>query len=136
MQFAAKLKGWARVAATVALVSLLAACGGGGGSSSSSSSSTSNTAQITVGTGVANVINIPTVNVTVCVPGTSTCQTIPDVQVDTGSYGLRIASGVLTSTMQGALPVTAASGGELAECTNFADEIGRASCRERVSSKV
>ena len=141
MQFAAKLRGWAQVAATVALVSLIAACGGGGGSSSSSSSSSSsnngtlpaspsatpvaatasNTAAITVGTGVANVINIPTVSVTVCVPGTSTCQTINNVQVDTGSYGLRIASGVLTSTMQSALPVTAASSGELAECTNFAD---------------
>ena len=147
MQFAAKLKEWVRVAATVALVSLIAACGGGGGSSSSSSSSSnsgtlpasptatpvaataSNTAAITVGTGVANVINIPTVSVTVCVPGTSTCQTIADVQVDTGSYGLRIASGVLTSTMQGALPVTAASGGELAECTNFADGFSWGSVR-------
>jgi hypothetical protein len=86
MQFAAKLKEWAQVAVTVALVSLIAACGGGGGggsnnSSSSSSSSSSNsgtlpasptaipvaanaanTAAISVGTGVANVINIPTVS--------------------------------------------------------------------------
>ena len=128
MQFAAKLKGWARVAATVALVSLLAACGGGGGSSSSSSSSTSNTAQITVGTGVANVINIPTVNVTVCVPGTSTCQTIPDVQVDTGSYGLRIASGVLSIALPDAAIPSGASG-TLAECTNFADGFSWGSVR-------
>ena len=140
MQFAAKLKGWAQVAATVALVSLIAACGGGGGSSSSSSSSSSsnngtlpaspsatpvaatasNTAAITVGTGVANVINIPTVSVTVCVPGTSTCQTINNVQVDTGSYGLRIASGVLTAALPEAA-VPSGGSGTLAECTNFAD---------------
>lgn len=148
MQFAAKLRGWAQVAVTVTLVSLVAACGGGGGSNNSSSSSSANngslpasptaqpiaataanTAAITVSTGVANVINIPTVSVTVCVPGTSTCQTIPNVQVDTGSYGLRIASGVLTSTMQSALSMTTVSGGTLAECTNFADGFSWGSVR-------
>jgi hypothetical protein len=143
MQGAAKLKGWLRVAATAALVSLLAACGGGGGSSNSGSSSSSsssssetaglpasptaqpiaatasNTVAVTVGQGVASVINIPTVSVTVCVPGTSTCQTISNVQVDTGSYGLRIASGVLSV----ALPDAAVPNGSgtLVECTNFAD---------------
>lgn len=140
MQGAAKLKGWMQVVATVALVTLLAACGGGGGSSSSSGTDTSglppnpgaqpvsagagNTAPITVGNGVANVINIPTVSVTVCAPGTSTCQVITNVQVDTGSYGLRIVSGALNSTMQIALkPATApaATSSTLAECTTFAD---------------
>jgi hypothetical protein len=140
MQFAAKLTGWARVAVTVALVSLIAACGGGGGSDNNSASNSSsgsnslpaspgatpvaanagNTAPITVGRGVANVINIPTVTVTVCVPGTSTCQSIPNVQVDTGSYGLRIVSGALNI----GLPTVAAPtapGKQLVECTIFAD---------------
>jgi hypothetical protein len=139
MQFAAKFKGWAQVAATVALVSLVAACGGGGGSNNSSSSNSSsisnglpvspsatpvaanaaNTAQITVAQGVANVINIPTVTVTVCVPGTSTCQSIPNVQVDTGSYGLRIVNSALSV----ALPNAAVPNGSgtLVECTIFAD---------------
>jgi Protein of unknown function (DUF3443) len=148
MQFAAKLRGWAQVAATVALVSLVAACGGGGGSSNNSSSSSSsnngslpasptatpvaanaaNTAAITVSTGVANVINIPTVSVTVCVPGTSTCQTINNVQVDTGSYGLRIASGVLSVALPEAAVPTGGSG-TLAECTNFADGFSWGSVR-------
>jgi hypothetical protein len=147
MQFAAKLRGWAQVAVTVALVSLVAACGGGGGSNNSSSSSSANngslpasptaqpvaataanTAAITVSTGVANVINIPTVSVTVCVPGTSTCQTIPNVQVDTGSYGLRIASGVLSVALPDAAIPSGASG-TLAECTNFADGFSWGSVR-------
>jgi len=146
MQGAAKLKGWLQITATVALVSLLAACGGGGGSSNNSSSSSSsssssetaglpasptaqpiaatasNTVAVTVGQGVASVINIPTVTVTVCAPGTSNCQTISNVQVDTGSYGLRLAYSVLNSSMQSGLPeATAPNGNTLVECTNFAD---------------
>ena len=68
--------------AVAAAAVLVAACGGGGGdggssssssSSSNSGSSSGNTAVITVASGVANVINIPTVSVTICAPGTSTC---------------------------------------------------------------
>jgi hypothetical protein len=144
MQGAVKLKGWLQVAATVALVSLVAACGGGGGGSNNSSSNSSssnstgglpaspsaqpiaptaaNTATVTVAQGVASVINIPTVSVTVCVPGTSNCQTIPNVQVDTGSYGLRLVYSVLNSSLQSGLPTaTAPNGNKLVECTNFAD---------------
>jgi hypothetical protein len=143
MQCAAKLRGWMQVVAAVALVSLMAACGGGGGgdSSSSSSSSTSglpasptaqpiaataaNTVAVTVGQGAANVINIPTISITVCAPGsTSNCQTINNVQVDTGSFGLRIVSSVLSSSMNQALTVSTApnaAGNQLVECTTFAD---------------
>ena len=114
-------------AVTAALVT---ACGGGdgdGGSSSASSGGTSggssgsaaNTAVITVSQGAANVINIPTVSVTVCAPGTSNCQVINNVLVDTASYGLRLvssaASGVLSS-----LPFETTSGGaQIAECGQF-----------------
>jgi len=56
--------------------------------------------------------------VTICVPGTSTCQTIDNIQVDTGSYGLRVLASVLTLS----LPVaTAADGNSLVECTQFVD---------------
>src|SRR4051794_15179060 len=41
-------------------------------------------------------INKPCVSVTVCTPGTSTCQTIHDILLDTGSYGLRVFKSVLT----------------------------------------
>jgi len=61
--------------------------------------------------------------VKLCQPGTSTCATINDVLVDTGSYGLRIfasalhASG-LTLAVQ---PDPNIAGNTLAECTPFAD---------------
>ncbi|SFU23488.1 DUF3443 domain-containing protein [Paraburkholderia aspalathi] len=147
MQSAVKLRGWVLAVVAVALVSVIAACGGGGGGDSSSSSNNSsttlnggslpasptqqpiaataaNTVAITVGRGVNGVINIPTVSVTVCPPGTtSNCQTINNIQVDTGSFGLRLVSSVLNSSLlNGGLPIsTLASGAQLAECATFAD---------------
>ena len=35
-------------------------------------------------------VNEPCVEVTVCEPGTSTCATVDNVLLDTGSYGLRL----------------------------------------------
>src|SRR5579859_966512 len=147
MQSAVKLRGWVQAVVAVALVSVIAACGGGGGGDSSSSSNNSsttlnggslpasptqqpiaataaNTVPITVGPGVNGVINIPTVSVTVCPPGTtSNCQTINNIQVDTGSFGLRLVSSVLNSSLlNGGLPIsTLTSGAQLAECATFAD---------------
>jgi hypothetical protein len=59
------------------------------------------------------------VSVTLCTPGTSTCQTIDHVLVDTGSYGLRIiAPGVLDPAL--ALPAVTGPGGNPAgECAQF-----------------
>ena len=55
-------------------------------------------------------------SVTVCLPGTSSCQTINDILVDTGSYGLRILASALTLS----LPVqTDASGNPIGECAPF-----------------
>lgn len=66
----------------------------------------------------ANYVNKPCVSVTVCTPGTSTCKTISDILLDTGSYGLRIFKSELT----GVSPVQAlTSTGSLAECVQFAD---------------
>src|SRR5471032_3624464 len=133
--------GLPRWLAVLSLSILLAACGGGSSGSDSSSVSSSlisgssgstsgaqpiaatasNTVPITVGSGAQNFVNIPNVTVTVCAPGTSNCQTIDNIQVDTGSYGLRLASDAAAQIL-GSLPVNqSTSNGQLAECTQFAD---------------
>jgi len=62
--------------------------------------------------------NKPCVSVTVCNPNSSTCQTVNDILLDTGSYGLRI----FKSALPGLTLTQAASGaGALAECVQFAD---------------
>jgi hypothetical protein len=57
-------------------------------------------------------------SVVVCVPGTTTCQTIDHVLLDTGSSGLRIVSSVIGLT----LPYTFdASGNKIGNCIQYAD---------------
>jgi Protein of unknown function (DUF3443) len=102
------------------------ACGGGGGTVASGGGTptpTNNTASVIVDEGPLNTsVNTLFTSVTVCVPGSTTnCQTIDHIQVDTGSYGLRILAPVLTSALT-TLPVEMlASGGSLVECTGFVD---------------
>jgi hypothetical protein len=61
-------------------------------------------------------VNVPCASVTICVPGTTSCQTISNVLVDTGSYGLRLFSqAVLISLPQ----VLDASSKPVAECAQF-----------------
>jgi hypothetical protein len=104
------------------------ACGGGdaGGGTTPPPpppATTNNTASVIIDEGpdpsTSASVNTMFTSVTVCVPGSTTsCQTIDHIQVDTGSYGLRLLASVLTLT----LPVeTLASGGSLAECTQFVD---------------
>ena len=62
-------------------------------------------------------VNVPYISVTVCLPGTTTCQTIDHVTVDTGSVGLRLMSSVVTI---GLPALTDASNHPLAECLQFA----------------
>jgi hypothetical protein len=65
-------------------------------------------------------VDVPFISVTICIPGTTTCQTIDSVSVDTGSSGLRIISSVLSSNM--ALPqAMATTGSPMAECLEFGD---------------
>ena len=94
-------------------------CGGGSSPSKNSAITQSgqNVAPITVNQGPAgNYVNGAFASVTVCVPGTSTCQTIDGVLVDTGSPGLRILSSALTT----ALPQQKTSGGSpVVECLQF-----------------
>jgi hypothetical protein len=102
------------------------ACSGDGGTASGSAAlsvtaALSNSTAIIVDngpSGVSGVINVPYVSVTVCRPGTSVCQTIDHVLLDTGSYGLRLLASQLSSTL--ALPaVTTASGDDAGECGKF-----------------
>lgn len=61
--------------------------------------------------------NKPCVSVTICSPGTSACQTIDDILLDTGSYGLRLFKQVVTVPFT----QTTVGGKPLAECVQFAD---------------
>ncbi|HEX7909842.1 MAG TPA: DUF3443 domain-containing protein [Paraburkholderia sp.] len=143
---AVKLKDWMRAVAAVMLVSVLAACGGGGGSSSNNNSSTTlnggslpasptqqpiaataaNTVPITVGQGLSGVVNLPMVSVLICQPNTSNCATVNNIQVDTGSFGLRVVASALNlasngTTVLNALQPITLNGAQLAECATFAD---------------
>jgi len=82
-------------------VTILLACGNSGGPSSSSPSAP-NVLTITINNSSAALCifaNEPCTQVTICQPGTSTCQTITDILVDTGSSGLRIFAPALTLTL-------------------------------------
>jgi hypothetical protein len=61
--------------------------------------------------------NKPCVSVMVCTPGTSTCETIDDILLDTGSSGLRIFQQALHVPLT---PVNSGAG-SLAECIQYAD---------------
>ena len=110
-----------RILAAGACGILLFAVGCGGNSGSSTTTTTtpsgSNVQAITVNAGPAgDYANGAFTSVTVCVPGTSTCQTIEGVLVDTGSSGLRLLSSALTV----ALPQQDASDGNpVVECLPF-----------------
>ena len=109
------------------------ACGGGSGGAGSTSRAAQpsapapnapapnagNVANVIVDEGPSNnSVNALFTSVTVCVPGTTECQSIDHILVDTGSYGLRILAAALNLT----LPVqTLANGESLAECTVFVD---------------
>lgn len=114
------------------LAALLAACGGGGGGnsigtvgggssgggsgSSSGGSGSGNVLPIVIGAG--NYVNGAFTSVTICTPGTSSCQTINNILVDTGSYGLRILGAALSQSLPAQTTTTGATVGE---CTAFAD---------------
>jgi hypothetical protein len=104
-------------------------CGGGGGTTTAGSTggtSEPNVQAVTVDSGptVVATSSNPAVNtlyttVRICVPGTSTCQDIDHIQVDTGSSGLRILS---SAPLTLSLPLQKDSNGNvIAECVHFVD---------------
>jgi len=99
------------------------ACGGGG--SQSHKSSVNNTAAIVVNAGpTGNYANGLFTTVTICAVGTSNCQDVSGVLVDTMSYGVRILSSALNSSVGSALSQEKdASGNSISECAQFSDGI-------------
>ena len=93
------------------------ACGGGSSHKANPiAASGQNVVPVSVDSGPdGNYANGIFVSVTVCVPSSSTCQTVPNVLVDTGSSGLRILSSALTIS----LPQQNGAGGPVAECLPF-----------------
>lgn len=122
------------------VTAMLAGCGGGSSSSTASSSgngsnnppTAANVLAITVRD--STYVNKPTVCVTVCAPGSTTnCQTIDNILLDTGSYGLRVfkqaLGGVaLTPVHVGSKPV--------AECTVYIDNTGQWGPVQRADVKM
>jgi Protein of unknown function (DUF3443) len=117
----------------VALLSALSvvSCGGGssdlGSTSTTTPPTTNNVQSVTVDGGPAGIpsgtidVNTLFTTVTVCVPNSSTCQTIDHVQVDTGSSGLRLLSSEAGGELTLTLPQqTDANNNPLAECAQFA----------------
>jgi len=64
----------------------------------------------------------PCVSVTVCAAGSTTnCQTISDILLDTGSFGLRVFGSVLNSAVLAGLTPVTVGGQAIAECTQYGD---------------
>ncbi len=117
----------------IALLSALGvvSCGGGssdlGSTSTTTPPTTNNVQSVTVDGGPAGIpsgtidVNTLFTTVTVCVPNSSTCQTIDHVQVDTGSSGLRLLSSAAGGELTLTLPQqTDTNSNPLAECAQFA----------------
>ena len=101
-------------------------CGSSVGSSSSSSSGgttsstpVNNTQPIQVGAGPSgNDVNALFTSINICMPGTSTCQTISNVLVDTGSSGVRLLASQVTLPLP---QLNDASNNPIGNCIAFAD---------------
>jgi hypothetical protein len=100
----------------------LISCGGGGDGSSSSGNATNQIAVVVdAGPAGANVINALYASVTLCAPGSTNCQTIDHVLVDTGASGVRILASKLEPGLLAALPssTNGALQQPVAECMQF-----------------
>jgi hypothetical protein len=114
---------------SVALALGLGGCGGGGGGGSTATTPpvippttppltptlANNQVAITVDHGLSGEPNTPNVSVTICVPGTTTCQVIPNILLDTGSFGLRLFASGITIPLQ----TSQVGGGTLTNCAQF-----------------
>jgi hypothetical protein len=117
---------------------ILAACGGGGGSNDSPSPPSQDdfsqgltqVASVprfqTIAGSAANVMPISVdannrmlVSVKVCQEGSSVCQTVNRIMLDTGSVGLRIHASALVSILGGLTVYTSGGGGTTADCALF-----------------
>ncbi len=100
--------------ALLGTLAVVMGCGSSGGGGSDA-----NVLPVTVGAGPAAVAPAQAfASVKICVPGSSNCQTIDGVEIDTGSTGLRILGSALTLALPGQ---TDSSGNSIAECQMFSD---------------
>jgi hypothetical protein len=70
-------------------------------------------------TGGSGDLNAPFVSVTICPPGSSACQTIDHVLLDTGSFGLRLVAPGVISAAASFPSVNDGAGNPLGECAQF-----------------
>lgn len=102
---------------------LLAGCGGGASiiDPVDNSSAVNGQAVQVAAESSGTFVNLVTTSVTICVPGTSNCQTIPNVHVDTGSTGLRLLASAVTLPLPALR--NASSGNRFHTCAAFADGV-------------
>ncbi len=100
---------------------LVPACGGSSSSSQTIAGPSDNVLPISVNAGpTGQEVNSAFTSVTLCVPGSQTCQTIGGIVVDTGSSGLRVLSSAVTLS----LPQQSDShGNPVVECFQFQDSL-------------
>jgi hypothetical protein len=103
----------------------LGACTGGGSSGTTVTPvpPSGSTIRITINAGSSNVCsyyNAACATVTICQPGTSNCDTVDNILVDTGSFGLRVFGSLLTNT-NNSLTTMQANGQPVSECVTYAD---------------
>ncbi len=113
------------------LLSLVTACGGGGSSvptptipSPTPVQVLNNVLGVTVDSGpvgTGNNVNRLYTAVKICQPGTSQCQTIDHMLVDTGSSGVRFLAGVLAPSLNLSRLTVGTSGLPLLNCVQFVD---------------
>jgi hypothetical protein len=120
----------AAAAATAVLFMSLAACSGSSGGSSTSTTTTTTTTPVnnvqpvivdagpSVGGEPVGYPDTLYTTVTICVPGTSTCQSIDHVLVDTGSSGLRILASEIAANFPSS---TDSSGNPIGNCVQYVD---------------
>jgi len=120
------MRGFA-AATLVLLIVSLSGCGSGNSSSSSETTTpppVNNVQPVIVDAGPAvngqpvGDEDVLFTTVTICVPGTATCQTIDHMAVDTGSTGVRILASLLTLPLVSSMN---ASGQPIANCIQYAD---------------
>jgi len=109
--------------ASAAVLCALALSCGGSSAPSNSLSSTNVQAMVVNGGPNGNYANGLFTTVTVCVPGGANCQSVSNVLVDSGSFGLRLLSSALGSA-GGQLPQQRDEGGNAVyECAQFVDSV-------------
>lgn len=104
-------------AASSTLVSQPSAASDAGVNAPVPQSNTPNVQPIVVTSAPGLTRNMLTTSVTICAPGTDNCATIDNIQVDTGSHGLRILASALPASVP--LAAVASGSGVAGECAVF-----------------